>query len=164
MSQNKSEQFLIISILEWQNWSKHQFCQNCPVPNGFVCITPNSIIIQELKFFKNRSAVFVPVSLARENSRGNLKHKNRTYPDFQHFHQQHCCHHQEFQWNTWLWPHFWKVYFLQYQAKKIKQNMLYWFFQQIIMLKEIRVSQENNLAIVHLWLKKPTHFGNSQFT
>ena len=51
MTQKKAEQFFKISILEWQNWSKHQFCQNCPVPNGFVCITPNSRI-QELKFFK----------------------------------------------------------------------------------------------------------------
>ena len=67
------------------------------------------VSIQELKFFKIVQLFFVQVFLARENQRGNLIHKNRTYPGFQHFHQQHCCHHQEFQWNTWLWPHFLKM-------------------------------------------------------
>ena len=97
------------------NFSKFQFL-NAKIVQCQKALSQSSII-QELEVFQNCAAFFVPVSLARENSRGNLKRKNRTYPDFQHFHQQHCCHHQEFQWNTWLWPHFLKVYFLQYQAK-----------------------------------------------
>ena len=121
----KAEQFFKISILEWQNWSKHQFCQNCLQCAKWLCLYNSKFHHSRIGSFSKLLSFFVTVSLARENLRGNLKLKNRTYPGFQHFHQQHCCHHQEFQWNTWLWPHFLKVYFLQYQAKNNKKQVCF---------------------------------------
>ena len=75
----KSRWFCKTSILKWQNWPKHQFCQIAKPQMTFFFITAN-FIIQELKLWEIAQNFWVSVSLVRGTLRKFERIERKTKP------------------------------------------------------------------------------------